>query len=115
MAEMCEGLGGKEFSKLILEAKSKDDLMRRLTTPGCFVIDQWGAESILKELRKAEIMVYGEGLPAEVIRSCFRTPVKSVESGIQAALQKHGADATIAVIPKGPYVVTTIAEDVGHG
>ncbi|NQT18512.1 MAG: hypothetical protein HQ592_02325, partial [Planctomycetes bacterium] len=101
--------------KLILEAESPDGVMQTLTTPGFFEIDQWGAESIVKVLRKAEIMVYSEGLPPETIRQCFLTPIESVESGIESALRKHGADATIAVIPKGPYVVGNIQESADHG
>ena len=114
-AELSDGLGGKEFSEFILAAESPEHIMQMLTTPGFFVIDQWGAESILKALRKAEIMVYSEGLSPETIRGCFMTPLESVEQGIALALQKHGPDATIAVIPKGPYIVGTIGENTGHG
>lgn len=114
-AELCEGLGGKEFSELILAAESPDAIMKTLTTPGFFEIDQWGAESIIKALRKGEVMVYTQGLPPETIRQCFLTPIESVESGIKSALRKHGADATIAVIPKGPYVIGNIQESADHG
>jgi len=114
-AEFCEGLGSREFSELILGAESPDAIMQKLTAPGFFVIDQWGAESIIKVLRKAEVMVYSEGLPHETIRSCFLTPIDSIENGIKTALQKHGADATIAVIPKGPYVIGAIEEGASHG
>jgi len=114
-AELCEGMGGEEFAEFILAAGSPGDVMRKLMAPGFFMIDQWGVESIVKVLRKAQVMVYTQGLPRETIRSCFMTPIESVESGITTALQKHGADAKIAVIPKGPYVVANVNEDADHG
>jgi len=114
-AELCEGMGSREFSELMLEAESPDDIMGKLTAPGFFVIDQWGAESIIKVLRKAQVMVYSQGLPHETIRSCFLTPADSIESAIKTALQKHGADATIAVIPKGPYIIGTLGGGASRG
>jgi len=110
-AELCEGLGGKEFAQLILGAQSPDDVMRKLLSPGFFVIDQWGLESICKAMRKAEFMLYTRGLQPDIVKRCFMTPISSVEDGIQSALQKHGPDAKIAVIPKGPYVVGTVKGD----
>jgi len=114
-AELCEGLGGSEFAQLILQSQSPEHAMERLTSPGFFVIDQWGLESICKALRKAEVMLFTRGLSADVVKRCFMTPIASVEEGIKTALQKHGPDAKIAVIPKGPYVVGTINGDGING
>ena len=110
-AECCEGIGGCEFAQLMTEAQSTDWIMRRITQPGFFMIDQWGAESLIKAMRVAEIMVYTTGLPPETIRKCFLSPVASVEEGIRTALQKHGPGATIAVIPKGPYVIGAVKDN----
>ena len=114
-AEFCEGLGGSEFAQLMMQAESPEWIMRRLTQPGFFMIDQWGAESLIKAMRTAEIMVYTTGLPPETIGKCFLSPIASVEEGIRTALQKHGPGATIAVIPKGPYVIGAIKGDNEHG
>jgi len=114
-AECCEGIGGCEFAQLMMEAESTGWIIRRITQPDFFMIDQWGAESLIKAMRAAEIMVYTTGLPAETVRKCFLTPVASVEEGIGTALQKHGPGATIAVIPKGPYVIGAVKGDNEHG
>ena len=34
---------------------------------------------------------------------------ESVELAVEEAIQRHGPDATIAVIPKGPYVLSQLA------
>ena len=114
-AEMCEGLGGKEFTQLMMEAESPEWIMRRLMSPGFFMVDQWGAESLIKAMRVAEVMVCTTGLAPEAVRRCFLTPVGSVEDGISTALQKHGDDATIAVIPKGPYIIGAVKGEENNG
>jgi hypothetical protein len=43
-----------------------------------------------------------------LLSQCFVTPIPSVEEGIQRALETHGPRASIAVIPKGPYVLPVI-------
>ena len=114
-AELSEGLGGREFSNFILQCPSPEEAMRRMLSPGFFVIDQWGLESICKALRKAQFMLYTTGLAPDVVSRCFLTPIASVEEGIRTALQRLGPDATIAVVPKGPYIIGTFRGAGGHG
>ncbi len=49
-----------------------------------------------------------DGLPAEVINGLFVESAPSVEAAVDAALTEYGPDATIAVIPKGPYVLAQL-------
>jgi len=35
--------------------------------------------------------------------------VASVEAGIEQALRRHGSQATLAVVPRGPYVIPRVA------
>jgi hypothetical protein len=49
-----------------------------------------------------------EGIPPDTLAKLFVTPAATVEEGIAAALAKHGPQATIAAIPKGPYVIPYI-------
>jgi hypothetical protein len=35
----------------------------------------------------------------------------SVEEGIQASLRRHGSNATIVVIPKGPYLIPAVRNE----
>ena len=71
--------------------------------------DQWQLEELAKVLRTAKVKVVTEGLPPETLRRLFVEPASSVESAVAAALAEHGENATIGVIPKGPYVLASLA------
>jgi hypothetical protein len=44
-----------------------------------------------------------------VLRRCRVEPVATVEQAVADALAEYGPQATIAVIPKGPYVLPVVA------
>ncbi len=51
-----------------------------------------------------------EGLSAETLEGLFVDSAETVELAIAAALDEHGAKATMAVIPEGPYVMVETQE-----
>jgi lactate racemase len=109
IAARCdEGIGGKEFTDTLLQTRDLEAFVRKTYEPGFFVPDQWEVHELAKALRKAEVLMYSDAIPADMLAECFVTPVQSVEDGIEQALGKHGRDARIAVIPKGPYVIPVI-------
>jgi hypothetical protein len=44
-----------------------------------------------------------------VLKRHYVETAPSVETAVDDCLARYGADATIAVIPKGPYVIATVA------
>jgi nickel-dependent lactate racemase len=107
--ECAEGLGGEEFAQLILEVEDIEAYIKKTYEPGFFVIDQWQLHEMGKVLRRAEVYNCSEGVPKAQQERLFVTPIDSVEQGIEMALDKHGPDAGIAVIPDGPYVLAALA------
>jgi hypothetical protein len=61
---------------------------------------------LCKVLDKAEVMLYSEGIDPQHRDRVWVNVVPSVEAGVAAALERHGAGARVAVVPKGPYVLT---------
>lgn len=111
IAARCEeGIGGETFTRTLLENDDLEAFVAKTYEPGFFVPDQWEVHELLKAVRKAEVLMYTEGIPAETLAQCFVTPVPSVEEGIRRALDKHGPNARIAVIPKGPYVIPVVGQ-----
>ena len=109
MASACaEGIGSPTFTQLMYETTSSEQFCRRLADPDFFVVDQWQLQEMCKALDMCEILYYTDGLDAETLSDLLVTPVESVESGLQRALEKHGPDAKIAVIPDGPYVLPRV-------
>ena len=108
-AGMSEGIGGPEFQRLYDENATLDIFMERILGKDYFVIDQWQLEEFVKAYRHGRIRVVTDGLPPEVLRRLHVDPAASVEAAVAEALEHYGPNATIAVIPKGPYVMAQVA------
>ena len=106
---MSEGIGSEEFQNLFKTHASLEDFMGRLSDPDFFSIDQWQLQKMGQVCRKADVQIVTDGLPADTIDRLFVRSANSVESALNNALEQHGADASVAVIPKGPYVLAGVA------
>jgi lactate racemase len=106
-AECGEGIGSSEFQELLRGMRSNDDFMARVTSPGFFRIDQWMAQHLCQVLRKAELVLVSDRLPPDALPALVgRAP--SVEAALDAALERYGRQAHVAVLPEGPYVLPTV-------
>jgi nickel-dependent lactate racemase len=106
-AECAEGLGGAEFRRLVREAPDWRTFLERILHDSV-VIDQWQLEECIKAVKRAEVLLYAEGISPEDKRAMFVRSIPSVEEAIAQSLHKHGEGATIAVIPKGPYTLVQV-------
>ncbi len=107
-ASLTEGIGSPQFQQLFRENADLESFVQRIQGDDYFVMDQWQLEELAKVRRRAKVMMVSDGLPAEVINGLFVESAPSVEAAVDAALTEYGPDATIAVIPKGPYVLAQI-------
>ncbi len=109
IASACsKGIGSNAFRRMLFTMKDFDAFLTHIGAPGNFCIDQWEVEELIKVLRKATVRIYTQGISAHDVRQCHVEPVDSVEAGIAESLQKYGPNATINVIPLGPYVLPSI-------
>jgi lactate racemase len=109
IAAKCEaGLGSREFAKLATDPRPYQDIADDIIAESSFVIDQWQFEKFVQARRKAEIVLIADGLDSKIKDQLHIKWSETVENAIAAALLKHGAGATIAVIPKGPYLLPQI-------
>lgn len=106
---MTEGVGLPHFKEALLAtvdiAAYPETIQRSDWT---FVGDQWQIEELSKAVRHAEVWLQCEGIDDELLSRLFVRPIHSVEHAVREAIDKHGPEATIAVIPKGPYVIPSI-------
>jgi nickel-dependent lactate racemase len=107
-AGLAEGLGSPEFVSALRDHASLDVFMERILGKDYFVMDQWQVEELAKVRRKARVKIVSDGVPADVLASCFVEPASSVESALTDSLAEYGPAAQVAVIPKGPYVLPTL-------
>jgi len=114
-ASMTEGIGSPEFTSIFDEFDSLDAFMDRILNTDYFVKDQWQVEELAKVRRHAKVRVVTDGLSPETLRHLFVEPAESVEAAVATALEDHGPDATIAVMPEGPYVMAELDARRGPG
>jgi nickel-dependent lactate racemase len=107
-AGLSEGIGSSAFERLFHENPTLDRFMERILSTDYFVMDQWQLEELAKVRRKANVKVVSDGLPAETVNRLFVRSAPSVEDAVAECLAEYGPDATIAVIPKGPYVLAEL-------
>lgn len=107
-ASMSEGIGSEPFQRLFRENSSVGEFMHRILNSDYFVMDQWQLEELAKILRKARVVAVTDGLPPETLGKLFVETASTVEEAVADCLGRYGADATIAVVPKGPYVIAEV-------
>ena len=89
--------------------ESAEVFMERILGKDYFVMDQWQLEELAKVCRKAKVKIVSDGLAPETINRLFVESAPSVEAALAESIDEYGQAATVAVIPKGPYVLSQIA------
>jgi nickel-dependent lactate racemase len=108
-ASLSEGVGSPEFRRLVRENPDLPAFKRRILGKDYFVLDQWQLEELAKVRERCKVKVVSDGLPPEELRACHVEPAANVEEAVARSLAEYGAGATLAVIPKGPYVMPCVA------
>lgn len=108
-ASLSEGIGSPPFQELFDENDSLEQFVERILSKTYFKMDQWQLEELAKVRRKAKVKIVSDGLPAETIDRLFVESAPSIEQAVADSLAEYGDDATMAVIPKGPYVMAQVA------
>jgi lactate racemase len=107
-ARLSEGIGSEPFQRIFQENATLEQFMDRITTGDYFVMDQWQVEELARVRRKAKVVVVSDGLSEDTLRKMFVDAAPSVEAALAAALAEHGPDASVVVIPEGPYVIAEV-------
>lgn len=104
-AQNEEGGGSKDFVDLLRRLKDPADFYRLTMEPNYVAKDQWMIQEMVNAFHRCEMLYYCDGISDEDLRDFLITPIDSVQAGIEQALQRHGENARILVIPEGPYVI----------
>ncbi|MFT5524558.1 MAG: nickel-dependent lactate racemase [Pirellulaceae bacterium] len=108
-ASLTEGIGSEPFQQLFKDHATLEAFMDAIVSKRYFKMDQWQLEELAKVRRKASVTMVSDGIAPEVLEKFYVDTAISVEAAVAEAIEKHGSEATIAVIPKGPYVLSTLA------
>ena len=104
-AQMQEGVGSPHFKETLEAHPDLDALVAQMSAPGWTPLpDQWQVEMLARACRHHKVIVVTEPTRAAELRGCHVDAVGSMRE----ALARLSATATIAVIPKGPYVIPAV-------
>lgn len=103
-----EGLGSKVFEEWLLEAEKPSDLTERVNKS--FKLGGHKAAAIAMVLEKAEIMLVSE-MDDDFVRSIFLTPMHSVQEAFDAAIKKHGENASVIAMPYGGATLPVCSQE----
>ncbi len=107
-ASLSEGLGSHEFRAALADYDARGRYDRPSENETC-EMDEWQLVMFKKVVAHCKVKVVTDGLKAEELRWCRVEPAESVEAAVAASLAEYGPGATVAVIPKGPYVEAFVA------
>jgi lactate racemase len=109
-AECAEGLGSERFISMATQFRTAEEFQRWIHAHPVEV-DQWQLQECAKAVERGDVVVVSSGIQPEHREQLFIQTSPSVEDALRRALDKLGPDASIAVIPKGPYTLVEVDSD----
>lgn len=97
-----EGLGGSVFEEWMLNAPTAESMVERIGRD--FQLGGHKAAAIAMVLQNAEIYMVSEMNP-DFVRRIFLKPFATLQEAYDAALAKHGKNATVLTMPYGGSVL----------
>lgn len=109
IAACSEGPGAPEFQQMIKDSPSRRKFLDDL--PGVpVVVDQWQLEKLALVMEKLDVLFYVPGLSSDYYSSLWGPAFTSLPEAVAALTRELPPNATIAVIPEGPYVLAKVIE-----
>jgi len=107
--ECREGVpSGSPLDQLLRSAKSSEEILAMLATPGFVRPEQWQAQIQALIQRRAKVLVYSS-LSDDLINAAHLTPCHDISAAVRQALAGYGPDARVAVLPQGPLTIPYLA------
>jgi nickel-dependent lactate racemase len=104
-AECREGVpAGSPLDKLLREARSPEEILTLLATPGFVRPEQWQAQIQALIQRRARVRVYSSIAP-DTLRAAHLDPCADIGALVREELQRLPANARVAVLPQGPLTI----------
>lgn len=104
LAECAEGAGGQEFSSMLGGHLSDRQFMDKIAKDPVQV-DQWQLEKLGLVTAKVDILYFVPGLEPEYQSRLWGKAYATAEAAVEALTSSIPANARIALIPEGPYVL----------
>jgi lactate racemase len=108
VAECQEGPGAAEFCNMLKKTDSGSSFLDMIRDAPV-VVDQWQLEKLALVTQKAQILFFTPGLPGEYHKTLWGAIFSKPEDALRALTDGLEPNATIALMPEGPYVLAKTA------
>jgi nickel-dependent lactate racemase len=109
LAAACEeGAGAPEFQQMLLDSPPDREFLAAIQGRPV-TVDQWQLEKLAMVTTRYKLFCYVPGLPAEYRANLWGRAFPTFPDALSAFFEGLPADAVIAVIPEGPYVLAKAA------
>ena len=102
--ELSNGVGHDNFKSLINSGKPPKQIYEEILNKEIVISDQWEIQILARVLMKAEVYVVSK-LNEKEIGNIGLKYAKTPEEAIELALDKHGKNARILILPNGPQLL----------
>jgi nickel-dependent lactate racemase len=105
VSECSDGIPSHgKFFEILKSARNPQSMLETIEAPGYRKFDQWEAQKLARIQVIADVQLYSS-LDAALVESLHITPVSIVADAVEAALEKHGPAAKVAILPQGPLTI----------
>jgi lactate racemase len=112
-AACAEGAGAAEFRHMLEAGHSDAEFLRRIESAPV-TVDQWQLEKLALITTRHPLLWYVPGLPAECQPKLWGRSFATINAALGALTAGLEPNATIAVIPEGPYVLAKCRQGAGE-
>jgi lactate racemase len=103
--ECREGVPAKSpLDQLMRSARSSEEILAMLSTPGFVRPEQWQAQIQALVQRRGRVLLHSR-LPEETVRACHLESCSDIGAAVRAELDRVGPGARVAVLPQGPLTI----------
>jgi lactate racemase len=106
-AECQEGLGSPEFTNFVRRFSNAQSCLETMAKEPV-VIDQWQLEKLALVMQRAQVWFCTPGISPADRQYLWGPTFAEPQHAIDALCTELGKDATVAVIPEGPYVFSQL-------
>ena len=100
------------YKKILHSGSSPEELLDMIHKPGYLEVDQWEVQIQADIQKRAEVFVYST-IPDRDLETVHIKPVHDIGAKVRDLMKRYGPDATVAVLPQGPFTIPYVADEAG--
>jgi len=108
VAECIEGFGNETFKRWLMEAKSPDEILKRIEKK--FVLGGHKAAAVASVLKRAKVYLVSS-LPDSEVANCHMEPFSNLDMALQAAFDELGRESRVIVLPYGSSTLPKVSRN----